>query len=116
MNPVTVAVNQNTALYRQDTILVASLAWAHPKRTDMTGLDKTPLMPSLASIKAMLANRPKSVTLPEIAKACDVSESWLKQVISGEIKDPSYTKVVAVHDFIKAKSNSEAIPSLSADE
>lgn len=66
--------------------------------TDAKNVD----FPTLAQVREAIANRPRRMLLEEVAKACDVSESWLKQVVNGSIEGPSYERIVAVYRYVIA--------------
>lgn len=59
-------------------------------------------LPTLAQIREAIENRPRKMKLEDIAAACDVSESWIKQVLRGAIEEPSYVKIVAVYRYVLA--------------
>lgn len=68
-------------------------------------VDSIPLdFPTLAQVREAIANRPRRMQLEEVAEACDVSLSWLKQVMSGSIEGPSYERIVAVYRYVKGGS------------
>lgn len=56
--------------------------------------------PELTETIALLKARPRTVTLEDIAKAANVSTSWLTQLISNKISDPSFNKVMRVRDYL----------------
>lgn len=61
--------------------------------------------PTIEEIKAFLANRSRLITLDDIASRCDVSVSWIKQVLSGEIENPSYKNITAVYKYVAEIEN-----------
>lgn len=65
--------------------------------------DKTLEFPTLEQVREAIANRPRRMELEEVAEKCDVSLSWLNQVIRGAIEAPSYTKIVAVYRYVTAQ-------------
>lgn len=56
--------------------------------------------PTVQEFRDFVAGRSRLITLEDIAKGCDVSVSWIKQVLSGEIKKPSYENITAVYKYI----------------
>lgn len=57
----------------------------------MTLLDKT---------VALLAARPRTLTLAAIAAAAGVEKEWLAKFSKGVIADPGVRKVQALHDYL----------------
>lgn len=51
----------------------------------------------------MLANRPRNVTLKDIAKGADVPEPWLKTFAAGRIPDPSVNRVEVLYNYLNGK-------------
>ncbi len=51
----------------------------------------------------LLINRPRTITLPEIAAAIDVSQSWLNGIISGRIGDPGVNAVERLYSYLTGK-------------
>lgn len=69
-------------------------------------VNSTPIyFPTIDEIKAFLANRSRLITLDDIAAKCDVSVSWIKQVLSGEIENPSYKNLTAVYKYVSEIEN-----------
>lgn len=62
-------------------------------------------MPTLAEIRKVISNRPRSMKLEDIANAADVSYSWLQQVLSGNIPHPSYERIRAICAYVKANGS-----------
>ena len=56
--------------------------------------------PELTETIALLKARPRTVTLEDIAKATSVSVSWLTQLASNKITEPSFNKVMRVRDYL----------------
>lgn len=71
----------------------------------MTADSITLEFPTLAQVRDAIANRPRRMQLEEVAAACDVSLSWLKQVMSGSIEGPSYERIVAVYRYVKGSGS-----------
>lgn len=51
----------------------------------------------------LVRNRPREVSYEQIAAEAEVSISWLKKFVSGEIKEPSVCSVEAVYVFLAKK-------------
>lgn len=60
----------------------------------MTFLEKT---------RKLLNDRPRSVTFAKIQKETGLTESWLKMVASGSIKDPSVNLVEKLYVYLSGK-------------
>lgn len=60
-------------------------------------------LPTSDQIRELIRNRPATVKLSEIANAVGMSESWLKKVLSGEIKNPPYDQLASIVRFFKSK-------------
>jgi len=58
-------------------------------------------MPTIAEVRSLIENRPRSIELEQVAKIAGASVSWVKQFVAGKIKKPDYNKVVAVYQFLK---------------
>jgi predicted transcriptional regulator len=54
----------------------------------------------LKKTRTLIANRPRSVSLQDLAEVAGASEAWIKKMTRGEIKDPSVNKVGAIFDFL----------------
>lgn len=52
---------------------------------------------------ALLRERPRSVTLREIACAIDETESWLRKFSSGQIAAPSAVRVQKLYEHLSGK-------------
>lgn len=37
---------------------------------------------------------------PRVAQEADVSVEWIKDVVTGKTKDPSFNRIKRVHDFL----------------
>lgn len=48
-----------------------------------------------------LNNRPASLTLAEICKELDVSESWLRLFSRGKIENPGVVTIETLNEFLK---------------
>lgn len=62
-------------------------------------------LPTLEEIRAVIANRPRSLKLKDIAKAQQVSISFLKEVLSGKTTDPSYPRLASVYEYVRNYKN-----------
>lgn len=51
----------------------------------------------------LLANRPRNVTLKDIATGADVPEAWLKVFAAGRIADPSVNRVEVLYNYLNGK-------------
>ena len=61
--------------------------------------------PTVQEFRDFVAARSRLITLDDISKGCGVSVSWIKQVLNGEIKKPSYENVTAVYKFVAEIEN-----------
>jgi hypothetical protein len=60
-------------------------------------------LPTLEEVRAMVVNRPDSVTLSMIAASAKVSTRWLDLLIKGEIPNPGYNSVRNVYSFLLSR-------------
>lgn len=51
----------------------------------------------------LLKKRPDTITLVQIAEDLDLSYSWICKLSSGNLKNPSYQKLQAVHDYLEKR-------------
>lgn len=51
----------------------------------------------------LLKKRPPTITLVQIAEDLDLSYSWICKLSSGNLKNPSYQKLQALHDYLAKK-------------
>lgn len=51
-------------------------------------------------VRDLIINRPRTITLAELAHAADVSQSWLDAFIAGKIKNPGVRQIVEIYDFL----------------
>lgn len=54
--------------------------------------------------RELLIDRPRKVTIAEIAEKIDVSPSWLDSLIAGRIKEPSVNSIQRLYEFLKNDS------------
>jgi predicted transcriptional regulator len=52
----------------------------------------------------LVRTRPRDVTYDQIATETEVSVSWLKKLVNGEIEHPSVCYVEAVYVYLNKKS------------
>lgn len=52
----------------------------------------------------LLIDRPRKLTLPQVAESIDVSESWLDALIAGRISEPSVNSIQRLYEFLKKDS------------
>lgn len=48
----------------------------------------------------LLKDKPSDITLVQIAKDLKLSYSWICKLSSGDLDNPSYKKLQAVHDYL----------------
>jgi hypothetical protein len=51
----------------------------------------------------LLRERPRSLTLDDIAATTGLSKSWLNLLLSGDYKDPGTTKVQKLYEHLAGK-------------
>jgi hypothetical protein len=59
--------------------------------------------PEFTATLEMLRNRPRELTLDEIAKQCDCSVPWLNKLLAGEIANPSFNRLACLRDYLREK-------------
>lgn len=57
----------------------------------------------LETTKALLAARPRTLSLPMIAEASGVEREWLAKFSKGAIADPGVRKVQKLHDYLAGR-------------
>lgn len=60
--------------------------------------------PTLAEIRELIAQRPRSVSLADIANAAQASVGWVDKLIAEDIEEPSYSKITAVYKYLKEQN------------
>lgn len=63
-------------------------------------LDTAPSGPLLDRTLYLVINRPRTITLEEIAGPAHVSVPWISRFANGHIKDPGVNAVQRVHDVL----------------
>src|SRR5262245_52744580 len=58
-------------------------------------------MPTIAEIRELIVNRPRRITLEDVAKAADASVSWVSQLLNGQIEEPAYNKIAGIYQYLK---------------
>jgi hypothetical protein len=58
--------------------------------------------PTVTQTKHLIRQRPRALTYEVLAERCDVSVSWIRDLLAGNIKDPSANKILSVRDFLIA--------------
>lgn len=51
----------------------------------------------------LLDNRPRNVTLKDVAAGAGVKEAWLKRLVANDIPEPGVGKVEAVYTYLSGK-------------
>jgi transcriptional regulator with XRE-family HTH domain len=54
--------------------------------------------------RQLLIDRPRKITITEIAEKIDVSASWLDALIAGRINEPSVNSIQRLYEFLKNDS------------
>ena len=56
-----------------------------------------------AKVLELLDNRPRTVTLKDIAEGSGLPEAWLKTFAAGKIADPSVNRVETLYTYLTGK-------------
>lgn len=48
----------------------------------------------------LIAERPASLTLADIARGAEVKPTWLSALVKGDIPEPGVHKIQRLHDFM----------------
>jgi len=56
--------------------------------------------PFIDQVRKRLQERPATITLAEIAEKANLTLGWLETFHRGSIPDPSYSRVIAVHEYL----------------
>lgn len=62
------------------------------------------VLPTLDEVRELIVNRPRRISLLDIATAAGVSVSWVSQLLNGQIEEPAYNKIAAVYQYLKQQS------------
>lgn len=52
---------------------------------------------------SLLRNRPRSVTLEQVAEGAQVKKSWLSALLAGDFDDPSANRIQRLYEYLAEK-------------